>query len=64
MIGHARRVRESAERRRRWWAGLTDDEREFVTFREQVHEPRAVFYVVVGFACFVVFIWLLVLLGT
>jgi hypothetical protein len=64
MIGHVRRVRRSAELRRRWWASLSDDEREMVTFRERVHEPRAVFRFVAGFVCFGGFVALMIALGS
>lgn len=43
MVGWSRRSRESDERRARWWASLTNEEREMATFLSEVNEPRDAF---------------------
>lgn len=43
MVGWSRRNSESAERRRRWWASLTDEEKAFEVKREKVGD-RVLYY--------------------
>ena len=45
MVGWSRRNKESAERRARWWASLTEEEREMETFVHEVQMPRETFQV-------------------
>lgn len=62
MVGWTRRSRESDERRARWWASLSDEEREMENFLSAVNGPRDEFlifktFVLVGliFAAMIVF---------
>jgi hypothetical protein len=45
MVGWSRRSRESDERRARWWASLSDEEREMENFLSAVNEPRDMFLI-------------------
>lgn len=45
MVGWSRRSAEDSARRRRWWASLSDDEREMHAFLSEVNGPRDMFLI-------------------
>ena len=45
MVGWSRRNAESRERRARWWASLSDEEREMHAFLSEVNGPRDAFLI-------------------
>lgn len=58
MVGWSRRNAESAERRRRWWASLTNEEKALESRRMKV-EDRVFFY---GFAVILLLLCLMLAL--
>lgn len=52
MVGWSRRNAEDRERRARWWASLSDEEREMHAFLSAVNGPRDAFLVFKTFALF------------
>jgi hypothetical protein len=62
MVGWSRRNAENRERRNRWWASLSDDEREMYAFLSEVNGPRDAFLIFKTFT--IVFVLFVAMMST